>query len=568
VQFFIFFERKAAHPVRRFTNDSPVMKLKIFTFLACVLMSLKAFSQDYNLELRSTMEFPGQTLGNVWGYTQGGKEYALLGGQLGLIIVDVTDPDNPVQIVQIPGSNSLWQEVKTYQHYAYVATEGGPVQVIDLSPLPSPTLPVFVYTGDGAIANEINNVHALHVDVTKGFLYLYGSGAGVDSTGGALVCDLNEDPFEPHFVGEYQTGGYIHDGFVDNDILYAGHIYAGTCNMVDMSDKSNPVILGSALTPNEFTHNTWPTDDRNTVLTTDERNGSTLAAFDFSDPTNITELDRFQCTPGSGSVPHNTHILNDFAITSWYTDGVSIVDASNPSNLVQVAHYDTYPEQAGAGYNGCWGAYPFFPSGNIIATNIPVAFAVGTGKMFVLTPDYKRACWLEGTVTNGLTGAALSGVSIGLDSPDTQTATSTGLTGKYKTGQVTAGTFPVTFFVNGFEPKTINVELVNGELTVLDVQLYPPGLDATDWLDAESASIKVYPSVFSSEATVEVKLPQNGTTGQLRLTDPAGRVVWTSMVGKQVTTVLMNEALPNGNYFLSLHLDGKQTKAVQVTKVD
>jgi len=520
------------------------------------------------LTFRSSLEFPGQTLGNVWGYTQNGKEYALLGGQLGLIIVDVTDPENPIQITQIPGPDNLWKEVKTYQHYAYATTEGGPVQVIDLSPLPSPNLPVNVYTGDGQIANAINNVHALHVDLTKGFLYLYGSGAGVAGTGGALVCDLNPDPFNPKYVGEFQTLGYIHDGFVDNDTLYGSHIFSGQMSVVDMSNKQSPVALGTVLTPNAFTHNTWPTDDRKTVLTTDEKDGSHLASFDVTDPTNIKELDRFQCTPGSGSVPHNTHILNDFAITAWYTDGVSIVDASRPSNLVQIARYDTYPEQEGGGYNGCWGAYPYFPSGNIIATNIPVAFAIGTGKMFVLTPTYVRACWLEGKVTNGLTGQALSGVSIEIDSSDPLATTSTGLLGNYSTGQRAAGTFPVIFSLAGYETKILDATLENGVVTVLDVQLFPTGTSATDWLENDAVNLKASPSVFSTETTIEFKIPTNAPSAQLRLTSVDGRLVWSKRVDKLTTTVQFNEAIPPGNYFLTLKVGGQQTKALQVTKIN
>ena len=525
-------------------------------------------AQDYNMAVRSSMVFPGQTLANVWGYAQDGKEYALLGGQLGLIIVDVTNPDNPFQITQVPGPNNLWKEIKTYQHYAYVTTEGGPVQVIDLSPLPSPNLPVNVYAGDGAIANAIGNVHALHVDVTKGYLYLYGSGAGVTGTGGALVCDLNPDPFHPHYVGEFQTLGYIHDGFVDNDTLYGSHIYTGEMSVVNMSDKQNPVALGTVLTPSAFVHNTWPTDDRHTVLTTDEVDGAYLTSFDVSDPTDIQELDRFQCTPGSGSVPHNTHILNDYAITSWYTDGVSIVDASRPSNLIQVAHFDTYPEQAGPGYNGCWGAYPFLPSGNIITTNIPVAFAVGDGKMFVLTPNYNRACWLEGKVTDGLTGLPLSGVTIEIDSPDPLTATSTGLLGNYSTGQPAAGSFSVSFSLSGYDTKNVNVILANGSVTVLDVQLYPPGTSGTDWVDKNEVGLKASPSVFSTETTIEFKLPGNVPAAELNLTDAVGHLVWSKQVDKLTTAVQFNEAIAIGNYYLTLKVGGKQTKALQVTKVD
>lgn len=54
-----------------------------------------------------------------------------------LIVMDVTNPDAPAQIVQIAGTTSQWREIKTCQHCAYVATEGGGgLQIVDLSPLP------------------------------------------------------------------------------------------------------------------------------------------------------------------------------------------------------------------------------------------------------------------------------------------------------------------------------------------------------------------------------------------------------------------------------------------------
>ncbi len=90
---------------------------KLLQFSLVAALSAQAYSlfaQDYNIQLRSTMDFPGQTLGNICGYAANGREYALIGGSKGLIIVEVTNPDNPVQIVQIPGPDNLWKEIKTY----------------------------------------------------------------------------------------------------------------------------------------------------------------------------------------------------------------------------------------------------------------------------------------------------------------------------------------------------------------------------------------------------------------------------------------------------------------------
>ncbi|MDX1913736.1 MAG: hypothetical protein SFV22_19730, partial [Saprospiraceae bacterium] len=95
--------------------------------------------QNYNITFRSKLSFPGQTVANMCGWASPtGQEYALVGASKGMVIVDVTDPDNPVQIVQIPGPDDFWKEIKTYSHYAYIVTEGGEgVQIVDLSALPS-----------------------------------------------------------------------------------------------------------------------------------------------------------------------------------------------------------------------------------------------------------------------------------------------------------------------------------------------------------------------------------------------------------------------------------------------
>ena len=39
---------------------------------------------------------------------------------------------------------------------------------------------------------------------------------------------------------------------------------------VDVSNKTNPQVLGHHPTPNQFTHNIWVSDDGDFVFTTDE----------------------------------------------------------------------------------------------------------------------------------------------------------------------------------------------------------------------------------------------------------------------------------------------------------
>jgi choice-of-anchor B domain-containing protein len=428
-----------------------------------------ALNAQTNIAFRSSMTFPNQRLANIWGYSSGGNEYALVGARNGMIVVDVTDPENPTEIVQIPGPMNNWREIKTYQHYAYVATEGGGgLQIVDLTNLPGSNLDYHSYTGNGPITG-LSSIHALHVDETKGYLYLYGTNKDF---GKPLALNLNNDPYNPTYASTVHFFGYAHDGYADNDMLFAAHIYEGLFSVVDMTNKATPALLASQPTPGDFTHNTWR--NGNTLFTTDEVSNSFLTAYDISNLGNITLLDKIQSNPGSGSVVHNTHILNDFAVTSWYKDGLTIVDVSRPANLVQVGNYDTY-SGAGSGFSGCWGVYPYFPSGTIVASNILADGSTTNGEMFVLTPTYVRACHFEGLVTDFTTGFPLPGVKVQLAGTATPAET-TGANGLYKMGQLDPGTFLAKFSKPGYQEHTTSVTLSNGALTELNVALLPVGL--------------------------------------------------------------------------------------------
>jgi choice-of-anchor B domain-containing protein len=442
------------------------MKYFSLTYLFLISLSLvnQSFAQNANanVRFRAQVTYPNQTLANICGYTKNGREYALLGANLGMIIVDITNPDAPRTIKQIAGVNNLWKEIKVYKNFAYVTSEGGTgLQIINLSNLPDTTFAVRQYTGDSVIAARLDKIHALHIDTLRGFAYLYGT-TGL-ANGGAVVLNLEPDPFNPKYVGQYATN-YIHDGYVHNDTLWGGHINAGYFSIIDFRNKSNPIVLATQPTPTTFTHNTWLTDDRRALLTTDENSNSFLAAYDVTNPAAIRLLDKIQSNPGSGSIVHNTHIKNDYAVTSWYKDGFTITDAHRPQNLVQVGDYDCYPQGAGNGFMGTWGVFPFFPSGTIVASNME-------GVLYVLSPQYKRACYLEGLVIDSLTRSPISGVLVKINSTDPDKRAKSNARGEFYTGQVTAGTVTATFSVAGYYPKTITVSLTNGIVNTQTVEL-------------------------------------------------------------------------------------------------
>jgi len=185
---------------------------KLLPFFACLLVSMIAMAQK-NIAYRSSLSYPN-ILSNLWGYTDtiSGKEYAIVGEETGLSIVDISLPDLPQKLFFVPTDTSLWKEPKVWSHYAYCTNEkGGGLLIVDLS-----NLPAFVnYTSWSGVPNEnYTKSHTLFID-ENGILYLNGSNL---FNRGVILCDLKSDPLNPQYLGKYDDA-YVHDCFARNDTL-------------------------------------------------------------------------------------------------------------------------------------------------------------------------------------------------------------------------------------------------------------------------------------------------------------------------------------------------------------
>ena len=250
--------------------------------------------------------------------------------------------------------------------------------------------------------------HNIYID-ENGIAYIFGASGSGPQSDGAIFLDVAANPTNPEYLGEWDDQ-YIHDGMVRGDTMWAGCIYSGKVYAVDVSNKSNPITIGSHSTPNSFTHNAWISANGNYVFTTDEQSGAYITAYDVSNINNIQEVDRIQSNPGSNSIPHNTHVDGNFLITSYYRDGTVVHDITYPNNMIQVAYYDSY-SGSGSGFDGCWGTYPYLPSGNIISSDINSGPG-GNGRLLIYGRNFQQACYLIGNVTNGNSGFPVSNVTI------------------------------------------------------------------------------------------------------------------------------------------------------------
>ncbi len=435
--------------------------IKIFAFFAFIPFFMSAQLNMSELGYLDVVSLHNSDASDIWGYVDGnGNEYAIVGLNDGTSIVDVTNPANPFEVFFEPGMNSIWRDIKTWGNYAYVTTEEPQgLLIIDLSTLPgNSNLTTTYYNGPGS--DPWASAHNLFID-ENGICYIFGANRG---NGGAIMLDLTIDPMNPVELGIVDNW-YAHDGVARGDTLYMGHINDGHMSIWDVSDKANPVILGQQVTPGNFSHNLWMSDDGDYIYTTDEITNGFIGEFDISDPTNIIELDRIQSSPGMDVIPHNSHFIDDYIVTSYYRDGVTVHDVSNKGNMVEVANFDTSPSFSGDGFNGCWGVYPWLPSGNIITSDIE-------NGLHILGVTYNRGSYLEGTVTDASTTAPIFGVTIELVT--TNITDETNIVGDYATGYAIAGSYDIIYSHPAYIADTIfGVSLVSGQVSIQDAQLVP-----------------------------------------------------------------------------------------------
>ena len=437
------------------------MRIKITLFLLLIGWSISYgqlnFTQISNVGYNIHIS-------DIWGYVApDGTEYALVGADNGLSIVSLADPNNPVIVATIPGQQSFWRDIKTWNDFAYVtADESGTTDgllIVDLTQLPdaapfsnwNPVMP------DGA---TLNTCHNLFID-EFGVAYL----AGCNSNGGGLIfVDVDTDPANPSILG-VGSSEYSHDVYVRDNLAYSSEINNGVFAVYDVTDKTNATLQATQSTAFNFTHNAWLSDDGLTLFTTDEVADAPVGSYDVSDLDDIKELDQFVpfATLNEGTSPHNVHVWNDYLIISYYENGCLLVDAARPDNLIEVGFFDSFTTP-GFTFDGAWGAYPFLPSGLVLLTD-------QANGLFVLEPNYVRACYLEGIVTDASNNVPLFGATVAF--VGNPTFENTDLVGEYKTGIATAGTYDVLVSKPGYASQLATVELENGEVTNLNIALVP-----------------------------------------------------------------------------------------------
>ncbi|MBM3984505.1 MAG: choice-of-anchor B family protein [Planctomycetes bacterium] len=348
----------------------PVRSMRLAYALALVCLSLPASAQLVieNVTKLSQLDDHGD-YNDVWGYVApDGREYAIVGGQEGVLIVNASDPLAAYEVAWFPGVSCIWRDIKTWQQYVYVVNDcAGGVVVIDMS---NPEAPVIV--------NEfglsfLQHVHNVQIDTQTGKLYACGSAQGM------VIYNLAANPVNPPKVTQWKgqglslVNGYVHDVHVYDGVAHAGLIYDGLYVLLDVDSLPAISVIGFKSSGADFTHSTWVDTQSQVTVVADETTGErNLALFDISTPSAPVLVSSL--AQGGATVPHNPYIRGEQVHVAYYELGYVAYDISDPLAPLQIGRYDTTLDGPPQLLDGAWGCYPFSPSGFVYLSDIKNGF--------------------------------------------------------------------------------------------------------------------------------------------------------------------------------------------------
>lgn len=367
---------------------------KNLLFLFCIL-SVIYKAQTYpsqNINLVSMIHPNTGTVGvgtddrrynGCWGWKQPvtNKEYAIVGTSIGTYFIDISTPSSPSVSAFVGGRpNCTWREIKTYQNYCYVVSDDGApntFQIIDMSQLPST---VTVVHNGGAY---FERGHTIYIDGDKMYIgsvtYTTGHTPNYSSMDVYSLATPTAPTLLRRLSQDYPAITTVHDMFVKNDTVYASCGFQGLYIYKFNPSNSTFTQIGSYTnyTGSAYNHSSWITANSKYLVFCDEVPASLpIKLVDIQNINNIQPIQTFN--PHPATTPHNPYIIgNNYAVVSCYQDGLNIYNIATPTTPFLAGYFDTHPQGGfnvgnyfNADYRGNWGAYPYLPSGLIIALDM------------------------------------------------------------------------------------------------------------------------------------------------------------------------------------------------------
>jgi len=295
----------------------------------------------------------GERYGDVWGFESGGREYAALANTFGLSIIDVTEPDLvEVGYLEIAGYVP-GRAVTGFGNLVYLGGQGPDQAFLRIVDVSSPAQPMLV----DERTEYTQEIHT--IGVADGTLYLN------NGFGACRFLDLGV-PAAPVEVGGYY-GNDCHDIVAVGDRLFVGGGYTSHWDVVDIADKTTPMVLGvTAVEKGVYAHSGALDVTGKYFFGFDEFHIHDMLVYDVANPGAPTLVTTFQI---GLEIPHNGHIRGNYLYVAWYEAGFVLVDVHDPTAPFEALRYSTWPDPPVSDWNGALNVDLGLASGKVLVTD-------------------------------------------------------------------------------------------------------------------------------------------------------------------------------------------------------
>jgi hypothetical protein len=343
---------------------------------------------------------PGTSAEDVVVYSAGGLDIAAAGIQWcggsrydenadrGLMLWNVTNPANPIRLGYL-NTGCCTRGVHEFEVEHHANGRIYAYATVPTSRYPDANTPSGYRDADGEGDFRM-------IDITDPSNPIQVSDWGIQDIGGPFSAGQGCDP-DPNY-------GHGAEPSLDGRSVFLSYWDSGFIKL-DVTDPANPVFRGRTVYPADAdgdAHSSNYDDARSILFTADEdfcpnsgpateKGWGYLRAYDYANPNAPVQIGRFR-TQNSLAIGdkaagdytiHNPFVAGTDVYTSWYSDGVRIVDARDPGNMREVGYF--VPP---AGHN------PVKPSQRGVLSQTPQVWGVVVENGLIYASDMNTGLWV------------------------------------------------------------------------------------------------------------------------------------------------------------------------------
>ncbi|MHA2296867.1 MAG: LVIVD repeat-containing protein [Candidatus Hodarchaeales archaeon] len=246
-----------------------------------------------------------------------------------LVIIDVSDPEDPQKTGSYHDGTGSVQDICIIDDLAFIADGSDGLEIINIS---DPSNPFEIgSSNDGGLARGVSVIgdYAFIADDADGLEV-------IDITDPSNSAEITQYGLSESYKSIFSAGDLV---FISNSVIIDGRLQSSDLTILNVSDINNIVELGS-IDPGYGKSIHYSHVSGNNCYFTTHGLQYKVQILDISNLSNLRELGRYTYNVGgTGGVPNKMDVIDDLVYLACGDAGLRILNVSDLSNPVEIAHY-------------------------------------------------------------------------------------------------------------------------------------------------------------------------------------------------------------------------------------